>query len=264
MYFIDVQGTLIDDIDRKPIKGAVEFVNSLKNSGIPFVLITNNTKYSTVDFMSYLRGLGFRFDDKEYLDPFATLKDFVDNKKIWAIGNDGFISALREFGYRFDTRNPDFLIMSLKEKLSYDEMAEAVELILGGAKLIGMHETAIYAKNGRKYPGLGAILRALEYATNTKARIVGKPSEDFYDEARKLLGADKYEDICIISDDVIGDLVGAKKLGMKTVLVLSGKYKSADEIIPFLPEGDRPCEIYGSIAEIKIQTNLLKVNRCRH
>ena len=44
----------------------------------------------------------------------------------------------------------------------------------------------------------------------------------------------------IISDDVKGDLVGAKALGMKTVFVLSGKYAKAEEIVPLLGEEERP------------------------
>ena len=257
-YFIDVQGTIIDDHDRKPIAGAVEFVRNLKNTNVSFALITNNTKFQSDEFMSYLRGLGFEFDDNQYLDPFSTLHDIVGQNKIWAIGNDGFVESLKVAGYIFDKGSPEFLVISLKENLAYDDLADAVEMIQAGAKLIGMHETSIYAKNGRKYPGLGAILRSLEYATNTKAIVVGKPSVDFYTEAKKLVGADSFDEICIISDDAIGDLVGAKKLGMKTVLVLSGKHKKADEIIPFLSEGLRPCEVYDSIADI----DFVKVDKC--
>jgi NagD protein len=247
---IDVQGTIIDDIDRKPIDGAVEAIKKLKNSDAEFVLVTNNTKFSSSDFMAYLRVSGFEFDDEQYLDPFSALKDIVQAKSIWAIGNRGFVDALKDEAYAFDSHSPDYLVLSLKEDLSYNDLADCVEYILGGAKLVGMHETAIYAKNGRKYPGLGALLRCLEYSTNTTAISVGKPSVDFYMEAKKLLNAADFSEITIVSDDAIGDLKGAKKLGMKTVLVLSGKYKKAEEIIPFLDECDRPDAVYDSIADI--------------
>jgi len=262
MYFVDIQGTLIDDVSRQPIDGALEFVASLKKNKIPFVLITNNTKYKSSEFMAYLRGLGFVFDDSEYLDPFSALKHVVKDESVWGIGNDGFVEALRSEGYSFDKQKPQNLVVSLKEGLAYDDLADAVEYIQGGAKLIGMHETAIYAKNGRKYPGLGAIIRALEYATNTKAKIVGKPSDEFYAEAMNMLGGRSFSDITIISDDAIGDLVGAKKLGMKTILVLSGKYKSEDEIVPFLAQGESPCETLGSIAELVCRVKTSKVDRC--
>ena len=42
-YFIDVQGTLIDD-DKKPISGALEFIDSLNEKSIEYIVVTNNTK----------------------------------------------------------------------------------------------------------------------------------------------------------------------------------------------------------------------------
>lgn len=251
MLLVDVQGTLIDDENRKPIDGAIEFVRQLKNSNTPFALITNNTKQSSSQFRTYLRSLGFEFTDNQYLDPFGALDRVIGDGKIFAIGNDGFIGALRQIGYDTACANPNFVVLSLKEDLSYDDMATAVELVLNGAKLVGMHETAIYAKNGRKYPGLGAILRCIEYATNTKASIVGKPSDDFYDMARMMVGAAEFSQLTIVSDDAIGDLVGAKRLGMKTILALSGKYRKKEEILPFLAKDEQPDSVVASVADIR-------------
>ena len=251
MYLIDIQGTLIDDKKREPIPGAIEFIDDLNKKKIPYTLITNNTKFSSDEFKSYLRGLGFSFDDKAYIDPLMCLKSHVGNKTIAAIGNDNFIEALKEQGYVF-SKNPDFLVISLKENLSYDDMATAVETIQNGAKLIAMHATAIYAKNGRKYPGLGAIVKMLEFATSTHATIIGKPSRTFYEKAMSMLGSKDPKEITVISDDPIGDLIGAKEIGMKTVLVLSGKYEKAKQIIPFLKPEERPDMIFNSVAEISI------------
>ena len=65
------------------------------------------------------------------------------------------------------------------------------------------------------------------YSTGASYKAVGKPSMAFYNEALRLINLQKpgvkFSDITIISDDAKGDLVGAKELGMKTVLVLSGK-----------------------------------------
>ncbi len=35
MYFIDVQGTLIDDRDRRPIRGAIDFIARLNPIELP-------------------------------------------------------------------------------------------------------------------------------------------------------------------------------------------------------------------------------------
>lgn len=251
MYLIDIQGTLIDDKKREPIPGAVEFIDDLNKKKIPYTLITNNTKFSSDEFKSYLRELGFSFDDKAYIDPLMCLKSYVGNKTIAAIGNDNFIEALKDQGYVF-SKNPDFLVISLKENLTYDDMATAVETIQNGAKLIAMHATAIYAKNGRKYPGLGAISKALEFATGVKAKTVGKPSIDFYKKALTMLGSKSKDEVTVISDDAIGDLIGAKQMGMKTVLVLSGKYDKKEQILPFLKSCELPDAVYQSVADIRV------------
>jgi len=116
-----------------------------------------------------------------------------------------------------------------------------------------MHATAIYAKNGKRYPGVGAILEMLKFATNKEYEIIGKPSLNFYTKAlEKLKNIDKkvdFEDIIIISDDVKGDLVGAKKLGMKTAFVLSGKFKKGDEILPLLKDEEKPDFVFKDIGE---------------
>ena len=54
----------------------------------------------------------------------------------------------------------------------------------------------------------------------------------------------------MISDDVKGDLGGAKELGMKTIFVTSGKYRSQEEIVPFLQQKLRPDEIYKDMQEV--------------
>jgi NagD protein len=117
-----------------------------------------------------------------------------------------------------------------------------------------MHETTLYAKNHKRYPGVGAILKMLEFATSTQYTVVGKPSVPFFEEALSRLQQQKadaaFSEITIISDDVKGDLIGAQKLGMKGVFVLSGKIRNADEIIPSLNPSECPAEIYPNIEGI--------------
>ena len=68
MYFIDVQGTLISDSDKSPIRGSREFINILNKKKIPYMIITNNTKNVSKDFYAYLKSIGFDFDFSFYLD----------------------------------------------------------------------------------------------------------------------------------------------------------------------------------------------------
>ena len=51
----------------------------------------------------------------------------------------------------------------------------------------------------------------------------------------------------MISDDAIGDLLGAKKLGMKTILVLSGKCRDVSEVLHVKSDLDEIVSHIGAI-----------------
>lgn len=233
-YFIDVQGTLIDDKNKLPIEGAIEFINTLNAKKIPYVVVTNNTKVKSNDFHHFLCELGFSIPRTHYLDPFMTLENVLHVKNIKSFGADEFCDVMKVLGYKENDINPEAIVIASKKDFTAQEYALMIELIVGGAKMIGMHATSVYAKDKRRYPGVGAILAMLSYATGKPSSIVGKPSPLFYEEALKRLNAQgnacSFKEVCMISDDALGDLVGAKDLGMNTILVLSGKCKNALEV----------------------------------
>jgi NagD protein len=117
-----------------------------------------------------------------------------------------------------------------------------------------MHETSLYAKNNKRYPGVGAVLKMLGFATSCSYTVVGKPSKTFFDEALTRIGKQHenidFKDISIISDDMSGDLIGAQELGMKGLFVLSGKYRNKDEILPKLSLNQQPYAVYEDMQEV--------------
>ena len=254
MYFIDVQGTLISDIDKSAIRGSVAFIEKLNAENIPYMVITNNTKKASSDFHFYLNSIGLNFSFDKYLDPLMLLESRVEKEAVAAYGHEEFLKTLTEMGYKLDFINPKTVLVAIKEDFNSDEYAQMIDFLLSGASLVGMHETSIYAKNAKRYPGVGAILKMLEFATSSSYDVVGKPSTAFYTEALSRLQMQnskaKFENITMISDDVKGDLGGAKEMGMKSIFVTSGKYKSEAEIVPFLQENLKPDFVYADMQEI--------------
>ena len=253
MFFIDVQGTLIDDNTKLPIRGAVEFIDHLNRNDIPYVVITNSTKYSSETFLNYLNSIGLNIPSKRYLDPLMVLEaSIAKDKKIAAYGSEEFLSVLRAMGYTLDYTAPNAVLIAIKEDFSAHEYSEIIEFILGGCELVGMHETSLYVKNAKRYPGVGAILKMLECATSAHYRVVGKPSVSFFESALALLSQQKenagFEEVTMISDDVTGDLLPAQELGMRGIFVLSGKYRNAVEILPQLPT--QPSAVYADIKAV--------------
>lgn len=254
MYFIDVQGTLISDSDKSPIRGSIAFIDMLNETRTPYMIITNNTKKESRDFYAYLNSIGFNFSFDKYLDPLMLLESRVERESVAAYGAKEFLETLVKMGYILNYEKPSTVLVAIKENFTADEYAQMIDFILSGASLVGMHETSIYAKNSKRYPGVGAVLKLLEFATSCSYEVVGKPSLAFYRES--LNGIHKqnrdatFGDITMISDDVKGDLGGAKELGIKTVFVTSGKYKSANEIVPFLKKELKPDFVYADMQDV--------------
>ncbi|MFA5216386.1 HAD-IIA family hydrolase [Sulfuricurvum sp.] len=255
MYFIDVQGTLIEDNTKLPIRGAVEFIDHLNQTQTPYMVITNSTKYASDEFLAYLNSIGLSIPKERYLDPLMVLERHLGlNQKVAAYGSEEFLKVLGKMGYKLNFAAPDVVLIAIKENFTPDEYAQMIEFILSGARLIGMHETTLYVKHHKRYPGVGAILKMLEFATSCSYTVVGKPSTAFFEEARLRMQTQRsdatFKEITIISDDLKGDLIGARHLGMKGIFVLSGKYKSADEILPSTPLQDHPDAVYSDMQEV--------------
>ncbi|XAK02224.1 HAD-IIA family hydrolase [Campylobacter coli] len=247
MFFLDVQGTLISDADKSLIYGAKELIDFLNTKNIPYVVITNNTK--KIDFLERLRQKRLAIKEGAYIDPFSVLGYILRPCKVAAFGAEEFIQSLEKLGFEMDFENPMAVLVASYDDFKFQDFALMMEYAKEGVQFIAMHESSIYKKEGRLYPGVGSIMAMLQNAIDFKYQVVGKPSTAFYKEALRLLrnynkNAD-FEDIKIISDDLKGDLVQAKELGMKTLLVLSGKISDTKGLDTGMVD-----KIYPSVLEI--------------
>jgi ribonucleotide monophosphatase NagD (HAD superfamily) len=76
----------------------------------------------------------------------------------------------------------------------------------------------------RKLLDAGAFVAGLEYAAGVDAEVVGKPSASFFTAALDALGA-RPDEAVMVGDDAESDIGGAKALGMRGVLVRTGKFE---------------------------------------
>jgi HAD superfamily hydrolase (TIGR01450 family) len=142
------------------------------------------------------------------------------------------------------------------EEATYDNLNRAFRLIRGGAVLVGMHQNPWWLTPDGPTLDSGAFVAGLEFATETRARIIGKPHPEFFSTAvadlRRQVGRDLARaDIAMVGDDVRTDIRAAQRAGLRGIFVLTGKHALADvEIAAAERGGRRPDAIAPSLAEV--------------
>jgi 4-nitrophenyl phosphatase len=70
-------------------------------------------------------------------------------------------------------------------------------------------------------PGVGALILALEAASDQKATIIGKPQPAMFETALQILGIPAAEALAV-GDRLDTDILGANRAGVPSALVLTG------------------------------------------
>lgn len=254
-FLIDIEGTIVKDKSYAPVEGAVEWLQRVKTFSKKFSLVSNNTTHSPKELISLLKSKSFDLEDENLDTCMKVTGEWLKKKNIqscFVLGNQALKKYLKE--QRIEVRedcSAQAVVVGLDEKLNFQKLKTATRaLVENNACLIALHANKIYGDSkGEIVPSVGAAVKALEYASGKRGLIMGKPSQDFYRNVLRRLDT-KPQNCILISDDPLSDLVGAKKLRIKTAFVLSGKYDRS--ILKSLDEKRRPDYVYKSISEIKI------------
>ena len=123
---------------------------------------------------------------------------------------------------------------------------------LNNATFIALHQNKYCMRDGKVSLDLGPFVKAVEYASNKKSILMGKPEKNFFDMAIKDMGISK-DAVLMIGDDIISDIKGAKEFDIKAIQVKTGKYQLKDEGKEFIQPDFR----IDSIANL---SNLINVN----
>jgi ribonucleotide monophosphatase NagD (HAD superfamily) len=110
-----------------------------------------------------------------------------------------------------------------------DERQRAAMVLLRrtGAELVGICADRVYPSPRGLEFGVGAMSAMLAYAAGVTPVFCGKPERFFFLELCRRLGVDPARCV-LVGDNLESDIAGAKGVGMKTVLVLTGVASRAD------------------------------------
>jgi 5'-nucleotidase len=246
-YLIDMDGVIYRGSEL--IAGATQFIADLLARQIPFRFLTNNSQRSRRDVATKLRRLGFEVGPEHVFTCAMATARFLAQQKpngtAYVIGESGLVTALHENGYAIVDKEPDYVVVGEGRTLNFEMAEAALQMILGGAKLIATNMDPNCPTEKGTRPGCGAVVAMLETAAGVRAFSVGKPSPYMLRAARKEIGLTTDQTI-VVGDTMETDILGGVQLGFRTVLVLSGGTQAADLArYPY-----KPSVVVKSIADI--------------
>ena len=126
--------------------------------------------------------------------------------------------------------DPDAVVVGFaKDAFTYRAMNQAFSLLKKGVPLIATGLTRYFEGGDGLELDAGPFVRALEFAAETTAIVLGKPSPEFFVEAAMELGLNP-EECVMVGDDAVSDIGGALAAGLRGILVKTGKYRPGDEV----------------------------------
>jgi NagD protein len=222
-FIIDMDGVLYHG--NRLLPGVQEFVAWLSANNKRFVFLTNSSERTPKELQEKLDRLGVTVDkDAFYTSALATAM-FLSAQKprgsAFIIGDAGLINALYNVGYTMNNVDPDYVVIGETRGYSYEMVEKAINLVMGGARLIGANPDITGPGEHGIVPATKALVAPIEMATGRKAYFVGKPNPLMMRNALKKIKCNREESV-IIGDRMDTDIVAGIESEIDTCLVLSG------------------------------------------
>jgi NagD protein len=246
-WLTDMDGVLMHE--GVPIPGADSFIKKLRDSGKPFLVLTNNSMYTARDLHARLNRIGLEVPMENIWTSALATARFVDSQRpngtAYVIGEAGLTTALHEVGYILSDADPDFVILGETRTYSFEALTKAIRLINGGARFIATNPDNTGPSTEGVLPATGSVAALITKATGKEPYFVGKPNPLMMRTGLNAIGAHS-ESSAMIGDRMDTDVLAGLEAGMTTFLVLTGLTATSDiDRFPF-----RPTRVVDSIADL--------------
>src|SRR5436190_6452982 len=176
---------------------APEAIAELRAAGKSLAFLTNDPRRSPEEYVRKLWSLGLRASLEEVVTVGAAIQHLLAERargaEVYVIGAPAIFRHVAEAGMRIvngtdRAAEARLVVIAGHDDFHFSELREATQAVLGGAEMIAAGRDRTFPAADGIWPGTGAIVAALEYATARPAHIVGKPDPHMSRTALRPLG----------------------------------------------------------------------------
>ncbi|RLQ96534.1 TIGR01457 family HAD-type hydrolase [Falsibacillus albus] len=228
-YLIDLDGTMYRG--KEKIEEAGDFVHRLKDNGIPYLFVTNNSSRRPEQVAEKLQNFDIPAAPEQVFTTSMATASYIYERKndasIYVIGEEGIRNALEEKGLSLVDENPDFVVVGIDRSITYEKLALGCLGVRNGAVFISTNgDIAIPTERGL-LPGNGSLTSVITVSTQTEPIFIGKPESIIMEQALEVLGVPK-EDTLMVGDNYHTDILAGMNAGLDTLLVHTGVTSEED------------------------------------
>lgn len=229
---IDLDGVVYQD--GQLIEGAMDTIAWLKQEAIAHLFVTNTTSKPRSAIVQKLARMGIEVDEQAILTPVVATQAYLKTLSDPALGLFVVDATAQEFEpwrrCTSDAQRADLVILGdLAEQWDFQRLNQAFRWLNSNpdAELIALGMSRYWRGPQGLQLDVGPFVKALEYASGRRAKIMGKPDPLFFQMAAQILNSEPAQ-LSMIGDDALSDVKAAQDAGLKGILVKTGKYQSPD------------------------------------
>lgn len=239
-FIFDLDGVIYRGNTLLP--GVRETLLSLEKRGCQIFFLSNNSMLSRRGYLKKLRKMGLKLKEEQlfpssYLCALYFSKERINSKKVMVIGEKGLFEELKKAKVKISPKpeKVEYVVVGMDRKFNFCKLSLAYQAIKNGAKFIATNTDLTYPLERTTIPGAGAIVKALEVSTRKKPLVLGKPETFGLEIILKKTGCSPSK-MVLVGDRLETDIAAGNKLGIQTVLVLSGisSFEEAKKASPLL------------------------------
>jgi HAD superfamily hydrolase (TIGR01450 family) len=217
------------------VPGSVDAVSALREAGKRVAFATNNPRHAGEEYVTKLWGIGIRASLGDVVTVGGAVQHLLAEshagRTAFVIGTDSLFRHVADAGLKLLNgtdlaSRAEVVVVGGTEELVYDDLRYATLALRRGAEFLATGRDPTYPQPDGLWPGTGAIVAALEYATGRTATVVGKPEPQLFLTALDRLGEGR---TLVVGDRLDSDVAAAEKADLDAALVLSGDI-DADEL----------------------------------
>ena len=228
-FICDMDGVIYHG--SKILEGVAEFVNWMLAEGKKFIFLTNSPERTPHELSMKLARMGLEIPAVHFYTSAMATAEFLSAQKpgctAYVIGEAALTKAMYDKKIYMNDVNPDYVVLGETRTYNFEKLEKAIELVRGGAKLIGANPDTIGVTETGVMPATGSLIAPIEIATGKKAYFVGKPNPLMLRNGLTMLDCHS-ADVAFIGDRMDTDIIAGIESNIDTILVLSGVTKEED------------------------------------